>query len=114
MNAREFADHWINAWNAHDLEQVLSHYADDFQMTSPYIAQIAGDASGTLKGKSAVGEYWEAALQRFPDLRFEHIATFEGVNAVAIHYKGPKGRLAVEVFRLNANGLVIEASAHYA
>jgi hypothetical protein len=114
MNARHFAEDWINAWNAHDLAAVLSHYTDDFQMSSPYIAQIAGDARGILKGKSVVGKYWEAGLQRFPDLHFEHIATFEGVNSVAIHYKGPGGRLAVEVFRFNADGLVIDASAFYA
>jgi len=32
--AREFGAHWIEAWNRHDLEQVLSHYRDDFDMSS--------------------------------------------------------------------------------
>jgi ketosteroid isomerase-like protein len=36
----EFAREWIEAWNSHDLDRVLSHYADDFTMSSPYIAQI--------------------------------------------------------------------------
>ena len=49
MITREFADRfaqeWIDAWNSHHLERVLSHYADDFEMSSPYIAQITGEPS---------------------------------------------------------------------
>jgi ketosteroid isomerase-like protein len=33
-----FAEDWIAAWNAHDLDRVLSHYADDIVFLSP-IAQ---------------------------------------------------------------------------
>jgi ketosteroid isomerase-like protein len=66
MFSRDFADHfaaeWIEAWNNHDLNKILSHYSEDFEMSSPYIAQIAGEASGTLKGKVAVSAYWAKAL----------------------------------------------------
>ena len=44
--AREFAVEWIAAWNAHDLDRILSHYADDFEMRSPLIAERMGVASG--------------------------------------------------------------------
>jgi hypothetical protein len=47
--ARQFAHEWIAAWNAHDLAQVLSHYTDDFEMSSPFIVQFPEDASGTDK-----------------------------------------------------------------
>ena len=33
--SRRFAAEWIEAWNAHDLERILAHYADDFEMASP-------------------------------------------------------------------------------
>jgi len=60
---KEFAEHfaadWIASWNAHDLEQILSHYADNFEMSSPVIIQVAGEPSGTLRGKAAVGAYWK-------------------------------------------------------
>jgi hypothetical protein len=51
--AERFAAEWIAAWNSHDLDRVLSHYADDFEMSSPYIAELAGEPSGKLKGKEA-------------------------------------------------------------
>ena len=46
--ANKFAAEWIAAWNAHDLPRVLSHYTEDFEMSSPKIVQIAGEASGRL------------------------------------------------------------------
>lgn len=112
--ATHFASEWISAWNSHDLERILAHYADDFEMCSPVIVQIAGEPSGTLRGKEAVGAYWRKALQLIPDLHFELIATLVGVNSIALHYKGAQGRLAVEVFHFGADGKVVRAFAHYA
>jgi len=52
--AEDFARDWIESWNAHDLERILGHYADDFEMTSPLIVQRLGITDGKLKGKDAV------------------------------------------------------------
>src|SRR5262249_44831701 len=60
--AQSFAHEWIEAWNSHDLDQILSHYADDFVMSSPRIATIAGEPSGVLRGKGPIGAYWKRAL----------------------------------------------------
>ena len=60
--ARRFAAEWIEAWNAHDLERILAHYADDFEMASPVIVQVAGEPSGVLRGKANVAAYWTKAL----------------------------------------------------
>ncbi len=69
--AMQFARDWIDSWNAHNLERILSHYTDEFQMSSPYIAHFMGEPSGTLKGKDRIRVYWRAALDRVPALRFE-------------------------------------------
>jgi ketosteroid isomerase-like protein len=111
--AEGFAADWIDAWNRHDLDAILAHYADDFEMRSPYIVQIAGEPSGVLRGKAAVGAYWAAALARMPDLRFTLIDTFGGVDSLIIHYQGARGP-AAEVFEFGPDGRVIRAAAHYA
>jgi ketosteroid isomerase-like protein len=111
--AEGFAADWIDAWNRHDLDAILAHYADDFEMRSPYIVQIAGEPSGVLRGKAAVGAYWAAALARMPDLRFTLIDTFFGVDSLIIHYQGARGP-AAEVFEFGPDGRVIRAAAHYA
>lgn len=108
----EFSKEWIEAWNSHDLDRILSHYSDDFTMSSPYIAQIAGVASGTLIGKAAVRSYWATALARMPTLKFELVKTFVGADSVTIYYRGARG-MAAEVFFFGHEHLVIRAAAHY-
>jgi ketosteroid isomerase-like protein len=46
--AIRFAKEWIAAWNAHDLDLILAHYTDDFEMSTPFIAKLSGEPSGTL------------------------------------------------------------------
>jgi ketosteroid isomerase-like protein len=112
--AERFASDWIDSWNAHDLDRILSHYADDFEMSSPVIIQVTGEASGMLKGKAAVGAYWKKALQIIPDLKFELLSVLIGVGSITLHYKGARGRLAAEVFHFGPDQKVIRAFAHYA
>jgi SnoaL-like domain len=111
--AERFATEWIDAWNAHDLDRVLSHYANNFEMSSPYIVALAGEPSGTLVGKSAVGAYWRKALSLFPDLHFDLISVLAGANSIALYYKGARGRLVAEVFHFDAEQKVSRAFAHY-
>jgi ketosteroid isomerase-like protein len=111
--ATDFGAEWIAAWNAHDLDRVLSHYTEDFEMSSPKIVQIAGEPSGRLAGKAAIRAYWAAALARFTDLHFELITVLQGVDSVVLYYRGAAGQLAAEVFYFNSAGLVFRASANY-
>jgi ketosteroid isomerase-like protein len=111
--AARFAAEWIDAWNSRELERVLTHYEDDFEMTSPIIPILVGEASGTLRGKTAVRAYWAKALEKTPDLHFELVNVLAGVDSVTIYYRGHRG-LAAEVLHLNENGKVRSAFAHYA
>jgi hypothetical protein len=111
--AERFATEWIAAWNSHDLDRVLSHYADDFEMSSPIIAQIAGEPSGKLKGKKAVGAYWSSGLKLIPDLHFELVSTLVGATSITLYYKGHRGMVA-EVFIFGPDEKVAASFAHYA
>lgn len=111
--AEQFATEWIDSWNAHDLDRVLAHYADDFEMSSPIIVQMVEEPSGILRGKAAVRTYWTMALERIPDLHFELISVLAGVMSIVLYYKSARGRLAAEVFHFNADQKVARAAAHY-
>lgn len=110
--AQNFAQDWIEAWNNHNLERILSHYSDTFEMTSPYIMKITGEDLGTLTGKTAIKAYWEKALQDIPTLHFELIECLLGVDSVTLYYKSLQGR-AAETFFFNEQGKVTHAFAHY-
>ena len=114
MNAEAFAAEWIDAWNAHDLGRILSHYADDVVFESPASTRITGDPSGRVVGKAALRDYWRQALERVPDLTFTLKAVYGGVGGVAIRYHSSRtGRETVEVLQFNVAGLATWAAAFY-
>ncbi len=110
---QRFADEWIAAWNSHDLDRILAHYADDFEFTSPVIVEVMGEPSGMLRGKAAVRTYWSKALARVPDLRFTLVEVLCGIRSVVINYTRHDGRHASEWFELDADGVVVRSAAHY-
>lgn len=111
--AADFARDWVEAWNTRDLPRVLAHYTDDFEMSSPFIAQFTGTGTGTLVGKERVAAYWRAALERLPNLRFDLTSVLAGASSVVIYYQTSFGRQAAEVFFFNERGLIERAAAHY-
>jgi len=54
INAKKFASEWIESWNSHDLDRILSHYSDNFEFTTPMIKVKLGFEAGTLKGKEVI------------------------------------------------------------
>ena len=113
IDSKKFADEWIRAWNSHDLNKILSHYSDDFEITTPMIKMALGIDTGTLKGKSRIKDYWEAALVKVPDLKFELKEVTESVESIAIYYKSILGKMAIEVMFFDEHGKVNKVIAHY-
>ncbi len=113
MNAQTFAEAWITSWNSHNLADILDHYSDDIEVTTPMIRLATGIESGSLKGKAAVGEYWRKALEKLPDLHFELLDITEGVNSVALYYKSVMNKRSIEVMFFNEEGKVNRMFAHY-
>ena len=111
--AQRLALEWVAAWNAHDLDGILAHYADDFELRSPAIVKVSGEPSGVLRGKGPVRAYWARALALFPDLRFELRATLLGVGSITLCYTGLQGRMVAEVMALDSDGKVLRADVYY-
>lgn len=112
--ALRFAQEWIAAWNAQDLDAVLKHYSEDFSMASPYIQKIVAEPSGALQGKAAVRAYWQQALQRYPQLHFDFERVLLGVNSVIVQYHSNVTHATVcELFSFGPSGQVERAHAHY-
>jgi hypothetical protein len=90
--AEHFAADWIDSWNAPDLNRILSHYTDDFEMSSPMIFRSQMSRLVRSKEKPPLAP----AIQLIPNLRFELLSTLVGVNSITLYYKGARGRLAAE------------------
>ena len=113
MNAQKFAKEWIASWNSHNIEDILSHYSEDIEITTPMIKMALGVDHGSLKGKEQVADYWKKALQKIPDLHFELYEITSGVNSVALFYKSVMDKKAIEVMFFNQDGKVNRMFAHY-
>ena len=114
MQAEQFAAEWIAAWNSHDLARVLDHYAENFELSSPFIVSIAGEPCGRLRGKPAIAAYWSRALERIPNLHFELVAVFSGVRSIVLQYRMHDGRGAAEWLEFGDDGKVLRSAAQYA
>ena len=106
----EFEREWIEAWNAHDLDRILSHYRDDIRFVSPFAARY-GAPHGRVDGLHALRAYFERGLATYPALHFQPIAVLAGVGSIALHYRSVEDRQAIEVMQLDARGQVRHAAA---
>src|SRR5271154_2039011 len=91
--ANDFAAQWLDGWNAHDLEAILAHFADDVVFTSPLALRIVGGSHGVLRGKEALRAYWREGLRRNAELHFEIADLYLGVDTIVIHYRNHSGAL---------------------
>ena len=99
----KFADQWVRAWNAHDVEAVLAHFHDDVVFTSPVAARVVPDSAGVVNGKESLRHYWTAALTMLPDLHFELIGVYRGESTLVINYRNHRGELVNEVLTFAGN-----------
>jgi hypothetical protein len=110
-DAELFVGRWVNDWNSHDIEAILSHFTDDVVFSSPLAIQILG-GSGEVRGKEELRRYWTEGLRRSPDLCFEVLAFYVGVDVLVINYRNQKGNLLCEVLRFEGP-LVSEGHGTY-
>lgn len=113
--AQRFAKSWFAAWNAHDLDAMMAHYADAIEHSSPFIARYNNDPTcAPLKGKAAVRDYFGRALARNPTLAFTPMHVAVGVSTVLLVYRRMTGEVAAETFAFDGAGKVVKSVSHYA
>ena len=111
--AWDLANHWIAAWNAHDLDLIVTHYEDAIELTSPVAAQLSGTPGGKVVGKENLRAYFQRGLEAYPELRFHLEDVLWGVNSVVLYYTNQKGTHTGEFMELSATGKVARVVAHY-
>ena len=112
--AHELAEHWVQAWNSHDLDAIMSHYVEDVVLVSPVAAKLLGDPSGTVKGKPALRGYFQKGLEFYPQLRFDLIDVMFGLSSMVLYYANQKGTKTGEFMEVDAIGKIVRIVANYA
>jgi len=111
-DAQTFAADWIDAWNSHDLDRILSHYSAEIIFLSPNAQKRVGN--GRVVGKAALRAYWGPGLADQPDLRFELINVLVGHGCLTVLYRNHRSQQVVETLELGNDGKVVRSFACYA
>jgi ketosteroid isomerase-like protein len=111
--ALKFTDEWVAGWNSHDLDRILTHYADDVVFSSPHVIERFGKPSGEVHGKEELRAYWGSGLQGERDLHFTVEDVRFSVDTIVINYRNQRGGAVAEVLRFR-DGLVCWGCGAYA
>ena len=112
-DARDFANHWVVAWNAHDLDLIMTHYDDAIELTSPVAAQLLGTSDGKVVGKANLRAYFQRGLEAYPELHFRLEDVLWGVNSVVCYYTNQKETRTAEFMEVSPIGKVVRVVANY-
>jgi SnoaL-like domain len=112
--ANQFAIDWVEAWNSHDIEKILSHYSDDFTIETTMAAKLFPASNGLVIGKTEVRKYWLVGLERIPNLEFVIIDVLIGVSSIAVYYlNSGNHKKSVEMMFFNEEMKVNKAIVNY-
>jgi limonene-1,2-epoxide hydrolase len=68
---REIAIRWFSAFNAHQLDALLSLYDENAMHYSPKLKVSKPGTNGLIKGKAALSEWWSDSFRRLPTLHYK-------------------------------------------
>ena len=111
--ALNLANHWVAAWNAHDLDAIMEHYEDAVELTSPIAAQLLAIPGGKIAGKENLRAYFQRGLEAYPDIRFRLEDVLFGVNSLVLYYANQKGTRTAEFMEIASTGKVARVVANY-
>lgn len=111
--AKSFAKEWIESWNTHDIDRIISHYAEKLEFKSPLIVERYSDPKGTIYDREKLKEYFLIGLTKNPSLTFELKQLLLGVNALTLYYKNARGGETAESFEFNNKNKVVRCVSCY-
>jgi ketosteroid isomerase-like protein len=111
--AWNLANKWVTAWNARDLESIMTHYEEAIELTSPIAAQLLGRPDAKVVGKADLRAYFQRGLAAYPELHFHFEDVLWGVNSVVLYCTNQKGTRTAEFMELSAARKVAKVVANY-
>lgn len=77
---------WFEAFNAHNLEKLLSLYDDEAQHFSPKLKIKHPETNGFVTGKEALRNWWQDAFEQLPSLHYKVTSLTSNSDRVFMEY----------------------------
>ncbi|HEX8563648.1 MAG TPA: nuclear transport factor 2 family protein [Flavobacterium sp.] len=107
---------WFDAFNSHNLEQLLSLYDDEAEHYSPKLKIRQPDSNGLVRGKQALREWWKDAFERLPSLHYKVTSLTANGDRVFMEYirqvEGEEAMLVAEVLEVKETKIIASRVYH--
>jgi ketosteroid isomerase-like protein len=116
MDLIALARKWLACFDTHDVEALVSLYADDARHTSPKLRVSRPETGGQIVGKAALREWWADAFRRLPQLRYvERTLTSDGQRVWMEYDRKVPGQpdLPVAEVLVVREGLIVESRVYH-
>ncbi len=107
---------WFEAFNAHNLEKLLSLYDDDAQHYSPKLKIRHPETNGLVTGKNALRTWWQDAFDRLPTLNYKVTSLTANSDRVFMEYirtvENENDMIVAEVLEIK-EGLIVASKVYH-
>ena len=107
---------WFEAFNAHNLEKLVSLYDDDAQHFSPKLKIRHPETKGLITGKDALRSWWKDSFDRLPTLHYKVTSLTSNSNSVFMEYTrtvaGEDEMLVAEILEVR-DGKIIASRVYH-
>lgn len=116
MTNEQIALKWFEAFNEHNLENLLSLYSDNAQHFSPKLKIRQPETNGLIIGKNALRTWWADAFERLPNLHYKVTSLTANEQRVFMEYirqvPNEEDMLVAEVLEID-KGLIIVSRVYH-
>jgi hypothetical protein len=110
------AKQWFNAFNEHNLKNLLALYADDAKHYSPKLKIRQPETNGLVEGKDALRSWWKDAFDRLPELHYSYTTLTANEERIFMEYirkvPGEEDMLVAEVLEIKNDKITASRVYH--
>ncbi len=110
------ARRWLACFASHDLDTLVSLYAEDARHTSPKLRALRPETGGYLVGRAALREWWADAFARLPGLRYAEETLTANHERIFMEYRrsvpGEPETQVAEVLEIR-DGLIVASRVYH-
>lgn len=113
---KQIAIQWFDAFNKHDLEALLSLYAENAKHYSPKLKIHQPETNGLIEGKEALRNWWRDAFTRLPELHYEVIRIMNEDDQIFMEYNRQvpgEDEMRVGELLMVQNGKIISSRVYH-
>lgn len=112
-DAEAHAKEWIEAWNSHNLERILSYYSQNVVFEAETVKVRWKKADGKLHGIAELRKHFALGLELAPHLKFQLEQVFLAPSGYAILYRRENGNRVIDTIINDDGGDAVKVIAYY-